>query len=371
MLQVVQYDVKLARIDSVGADRAVQADANVVNIFCLDSDLVNKHLHLAVAFLSLYVLQLNVHVQDVWKTALLICEELTETANQTSQSESVGIVDLAHHLEVVLGSLYDLHRSFPLTSGEDGVDDLLGQSSILQLILELLCVLIDAHADFSEALLALRQQVGDPLDLALELRAQDRDLGGAELLAIRVDLSLEIQRLVRIGGMVIMRYLTKIDHAEVDELELIMLSDHQVQGTNVVVDEFLILGKLLYHVDGLQEDVQKLFVAVEQLLALASIGRVVGSHVSGRALVVLVDEVFQGQLGVEHATVLSFFDGNVVQEPAGSANELAVCALCDLEQLFLDVELVVEPLASEVLLQLTLKDQIKDSFLRLHPWYLQ
>ena len=150
-----------------------------------------------------------------------------------------------------------------------------------------------------------------------------------------------------------------------------MLGDHQVQRTNVVIDELLILGKLLYHVDGLEEDVEQLFVAVEQLLASIWLGWVVGSHVSGRALVVLVDEVFQGQLGVEHATVLPFFDGNVVQEPTRSANELAVCTLCDLEQLFLDVELVVEPLASEVLLQLTLEDQVKDSFLRLHPWYLQ
>lgn len=239
----------------MGANRAVQADANVVNVFCLDSDLINEHLHLAVAFLSLHVLQLNVHIQDVCNAALLICEELAETANQTSQGESVWIVDLAHHLEVVLGGLYHLHCSFALAGGEDGADDLLGQPSILQLVLKLLCILIDAHADFSKALLALRQQVRDPLDLALELRAQDRDLGGTELLAIRVDLSLEIQGLVRIGGMVIMRYLTKIDHAEVDELELIMLRDHQVQGTNVVVDELLILGKLLYHVDGLQEDV--------------------------------------------------------------------------------------------------------------------
>lgn len=110
---------------------------------------------------------------------------------------------------------------------------------------------------------------------------------------------------------------------------------------------------------------------MEQLLTLASFGRVVGSHVSGRALVVLVDEVLQGQLGVEYATVLSFFDGDVVQEPARSANELAVRALCDLEQFFLDVELVAEPLASEVLLQLALEDQVKDSFLRLHPRYLQ
>lgn len=139
------------------ARRAVQADTGVVDILCLDSDLINEIRYLALAFLSLQVLQLNVVVQNVCDSSWLTCKELTETANQTSQGKSVLIVNLAHHLEVVLGSLYDLHRSFALACLKDGADDVLGQSSVLQLILKLFCVLIDANADFSEALLALCQ----------------------------------------------------------------------------------------------------------------------------------------------------------------------------------------------------------------------
>lgn len=150
-----------------------------------------------------------------------------------------------------------------------------------------------------------------------------------------------------------------------------MLCDHQVQGTNVVIDQLLILGKLLYHVDGLEEDVQQLFVPMEQLLTLSCLVGIVGLRVSGGALVVLVDEVLQSQLSVEHSAVLPFFDRNIVQKPARSANELAVSTLADLEQLFFDAELVVESLASQVLLQLTLEDQVKDSFLGLHAWHLQ
>ena len=63
--------------------------------------------------------------------------------------------------------------------------------------------------------------------------------------------------------------LAELDQAEVDELELVVLGDDQVERAQVVVYQFLVLRQLFYHVDGLQKDVEQLFISVEQLLALA------------------------------------------------------------------------------------------------------
>ena len=80
-----------------------------MNILCLGTDLIDEILHLTLPFLPLQVVQLDIVVQNARKSSLLTRKELAEAANETSQREPVRIVYLAHHLEVVLRSLYDFH----------------------------------------------------------------------------------------------------------------------------------------------------------------------------------------------------------------------------------------------------------------------
>lgn len=85
---------------------------------------------------------------------------------------------------------------------------------------------------------------------------------------------------------------------------------------------------------------------MEQLLALAWLGGICWTHRSRRSLVILVDEVLQSQLCIEHTAILPLLNDHIVKEPTRSTNKLIVCALANLEQLFLDAKLIVEPLAS-------------------------
>ena len=110
-----------------------------------------------------------------------------------------------------------------------------------------------------------------------------------------------------------MRYLTKLHHTEINQLQLIMLCDDDIERADVVINQLLILRQFLNHVNSLQEDVEQLFVPMKELLPLAGLSRVIGAHGAGRALIILINKVFQCQLCVEHTTVLPFFDSDIVE----------------------------------------------------------
>lgn len=110
-----------------------------------------------------------------------------------------------------------------------------------------------------------------------------------------------------------MRYLAKLYHTEVDEFELVVLRNHNIQWTYVVIDELLVLCEFLDHVNCLQEDVEELLISVKQLLALTCLRHIVWSHRARRTLVVLINEIFESQLGVKDATVLPLFDSHIIQ----------------------------------------------------------
>ena len=121
------------------------------------------------------------------------------------------------------------------------------QACVLKLCFELLGILIDTDADVAETFLSLGEEVRHALDFIPELRSKNSCRSAGLLIWIE-NITLLIQCLIRIRGRVIMRYLAKLDHAEIDEFELIVLGDDYIKRTDVVVDQFLVLSELLDHI---------------------------------------------------------------------------------------------------------------------------
>lgn len=78
-----------------------------------------------------------------------------------------------------------------------------------------------------------------------------------------------------------------------------------------------------------------------------------------------MDEIFKGHLFIKHSTILPLFNDHVVEKSAWTANCIISSSVADLEYFLFNKELVVETILHHILLDLTLKDEIKHSFLRL------
>ena len=110
---------------------------------------------------------------------------------------------------------------------------------------------------------------------------------------------------------------------------------------------------------------------MEKLLTLPCLRRVIWAHGASGALVVLVDEVFERQLCIEHAAILSLFNSHIIQYFRRLPYQLTILTLRNLEHFLFDIELVIKPILCQELLQLTLEDKVEYSPLSLHPWNFQ
>lgn len=124
-----------------------------------------------------------------------------------------------------------------------------------------------------------------------------------------------------------------------------MLGDDEVHRAKVVIYKAKVISKLLREVNSLKQQEEEFFVLLRDSV-----------------LVIKLYKIFEGHLRIQDATILPLFNADIVEDFVVFRN---------LEQLFLDGKLVPKRLLFQILLHLSLKDHVENTFLDLLFGYLE